>query len=76
VSGSSSVDGNDRINHTYDPLTKSGTGLAGRKVKGTIQWVSANHAVKIDVLVYEKLLLEPEVPKEDSGEWKDTWNKK
>jgi glutaminyl-tRNA synthetase len=53
---------------TYDPLTKSGTGFTGRKVKGTIHWVSEDHAVKADVLLYEKLLLDQEIPK-DSGDW-------
>ncbi|WP_025692112.1 glutamine--tRNA ligase/YqeY domain fusion protein [Paenibacillus zanthoxyli] len=54
---------------TYDPLTKSGTGFTGRKVKGTIHWVSADHAVKVDVNLYEKLLLDQDIPKEDSGDW-------
>ena len=49
---------------TYDPLTKSGTGFTGRKVKGTIHWVSAEHAVKANVHLYEKLLLEQELPNE------------
>ncbi len=43
---------------TYDPETKSGTGFKGRKVKATIHWVSAEHAVKVDVHLYDKLLLE------------------
>lgn len=54
---------------SYDPLTKSGTGFTGRKVKGTIHWVSADHAVKVDVNLYEKLLLDQDIPKEDSGDW-------
>ncbi len=52
---------------TYDPLTKSGSGFTGRKVKGTIHWVSAEHAVKANVHLYEKLLLEQEIPKEKDG---------
>jgi len=59
---------------TYDPLTKSGTGFTGRKVKGTIHWVSADHAVKVDVNLYEKLLLDQENSKEDSGNWADKIN--
>lgn len=59
---------------TYDPLTKSGTGFTGRKVKGTIQWVSADHAVKVDVNLYEKLLLDQEIPKEDSRDWAEKIN--
>jgi glutaminyl-tRNA synthetase len=59
---------------TYDPLTKSGTGFTGRKVKGTIHWVSADHAVKVDVNLYEKLLLDQEISKEDSGDWNEKIN--
>lgn len=51
----------------YDPLTKSGTGFTGRKVKGTIHWVSAEHAVHADVHLYEKLL-KKETPM-DNGDW-------
>lgn len=61
---------------TYDVLTKSGTGFTGRKVKGTIHWVSAEHAVKADVHLYEKLLLEQDIPKEDSKDWTDRINPK
>ncbi|GLX66750.1 glutamine--tRNA ligase/YqeY domain fusion protein [Paenibacillus glycanilyticus] len=53
---------------TYDPLTKSGTGFTGRKVKGTIHWVSAEHNMKVDVNLYDKLLLDEELPK-DSEDW-------
>jgi glutaminyl-tRNA synthetase len=59
---------------TYDPLTKSGTGFTGRKVKGTIHWVSADHALKVDVNLYEKLLLDQDIPKEDSEDWTDRIN--
>lgn len=61
---------------TYDVLTKSGTGFTGRKVKGTIHWVSAEHAVKAEVHLYEKLLLEQDIPKEDSKDWTDRINPK
>ncbi|GMK40631.1 glutamine--tRNA ligase [Paenibacillus sp. CCS19] len=54
---------------TYDPLTKSGTGFTGRKVKGTIHWVSADHALKADVRLFEKLLLEQDISKDESGDW-------
>ena len=40
----------------YDPLTKSGLGFTERKVKGTIHWVSAKHAVKAEVRLYENLV--------------------
>ncbi|WP_274366061.1 glutamine--tRNA ligase/YqeY domain fusion protein [Paenibacillus thermotolerans] len=54
---------------TYDPATKSGTGFTGRKVKGTIHWVSGDHAVKADVNLYEKLLTDQHIPKGDSEDW-------
>jgi glutaminyl-tRNA synthetase len=57
------------VHCTYDPLTKSGTGYTGRKVKGTIHWVSADQAMKIDVNLYEKLLQGQPNRKEDSGDW-------
>ena len=40
---------------TYDPDTKSGTGTSNKKVKGTIHWVSAKHAVKAEVRLYDRL---------------------
>ncbi len=42
---------------TYDPETKSGTGFTGRKVKGTIHWVEATHAVPAEFRLYEPLIL-------------------
>jgi glutaminyl-tRNA synthetase len=41
---------------TYDPETKSGSGFEGRKVKGTIHWVSAAHAIKAEARLYENLV--------------------
>ena len=50
-------DGNITVVHcTYDPQTKSGSGFTGRKVKGTIHWVPAPHAVKAEVRLYENLI--------------------
>ncbi len=40
---------------TYDPETRGGTSADGRKVKGTIHWVSANEAKEINVNLYEQL---------------------
>jgi glutaminyl-tRNA synthetase len=40
---------------TYDPETKGGDSADGRKVKGTLHWVSAKHALDADVQVYEQL---------------------
>lgn len=44
------------VHCTYDPETKSGSGFAGRKVKGTIHWVSVPHAVKVTARLYENLI--------------------
>ncbi|EKN69983.1 glutaminyl-tRNA synthetase [Neobacillus bataviensis LMG 21833] len=43
---------------TYDQETKSGTGFTGRKVKGTIHWVEATHAVPAEFRLYEPLILD------------------
>ncbi|MCL6571495.1 MAG: glutamine--tRNA ligase/YqeY domain fusion protein [Bacillus sp. (in: Bacteria)] len=43
---------------TYDQETKSGTGFTGRKVKGTIHWVEAAHAVPAEFNLYEPLILD------------------
>lgn len=43
------------IHGTYDPETKSGTGFTGRKVKGTIHFVSAKEFVKAEVRQYDYL---------------------
>jgi glutaminyl-tRNA synthetase len=42
---------------TYDPKTKGGSAPDGRKVKGTIQWVSSHHAVDAIVRLYDRLFL-------------------
>jgi glutaminyl-tRNA synthetase len=43
---------------TYDPETKSGSGFTGRKVKGTIHWVSAEYGVPCQVRLFENLFSE------------------
>ena len=45
------------IRCTFDPDTKRGGSQAGRKVKGTIHWVSAAHAISAEVRLYEALLV-------------------
>lgn len=44
------------VHCTYDPETKSGSGFEGRKVKGTIHWVSAAKSVKAEVRLYENIV--------------------
>jgi glutaminyl-tRNA synthetase len=52
---------------TYDPETKSGTGFTGRKVKGTIHWVEAAHAVPAEFHLYEPLILDETEDQSDEG---------
>jgi glutaminyl-tRNA synthetase len=45
---------------TYDPATRGGNAPDGRKVKGTIHWVSAAHALDAEVRQYDHLFLKPD----------------
>jgi glutaminyl-tRNA synthetase len=45
---------------TYDPATRGGDAPDGRKVKGTLHWVSAAHAVPAEVRLYDHLFTAPE----------------
>jgi glutaminyl-tRNA synthetase len=49
---------------TYDPETKSGSERSDRKVKGTIHWVSAKHAIDAEIKLYDRLF-KVENPEED-----------
>lgn len=50
-------DGNvTEVHCTYDPETKCGTGFTGRKVKGTIHWVSAKEAKEAKMRLYENII--------------------
>lgn len=44
------------VHCTYDPETKSGSGFNSRKVKGTIHWVSAEHAGQVECRLYENIV--------------------
>ena len=54
---------------SYDPETKSGAALSNRKVKGTLHWVSARHAIEAEVRLYDRLF-KTEIP-DDAPEGKD-----
>ena len=61
-------DGNVTTVHcTYDPQTKSGSGFTERKVKGTIHWVSAAHAVPAEVRLYENIVDEEKGKLDEDG---------
>ncbi|MGA7837223.1 MAG: glutamine--tRNA ligase/YqeY domain fusion protein [Ignavibacteriaceae bacterium] len=55
-----------KLKCSYDPETKSGSAQSGRKVKGTIHWVSAQHAVDAEVRLYDRLFTaeDPEADEE------------
>ncbi len=46
------------IHCTYDPETKSGGSGAGRRVKGTLHWVSVAHALDAEVRLYDRLFMD------------------
>ncbi len=54
------------VHCTYDPETKGGQSPDGRKVKGTIHWVSAAHAINAEVRLYDRLF-NVENPSDESG---------
>ena len=56
-----------QVNCTYDPATRGGDSPDGRKVKSTMHWVSAPHALDATVAVYERLFTAP-TPGERTGE--------
>ena len=58
---------------TYDPATRGGDAPDGRRVKSTIHWVSAAHAVEAEVRLYEPLFTAA-VPGADKDDWKADLN--
>jgi glutaminyl-tRNA synthetase len=55
------------VHCTYDPETRSGNAPDGRKVKATIHWVSADHAVDAEVRIYENLFLKEDPNAAEDG---------
>ncbi len=53
---------------TYDPETRSGNAPDGRKVQGTIHWVSAPHALNCEVRLYDRLFTQPDPDDVPEGE--------
>ena len=67
-------DGNiTELHCTYDPETYGGNAVDGRKVKGTLHWVSAEHAVPVEIRDYEHLFTaeNPSAPPEDAPDGAD-----
>ena len=61
------------VHCTYDPATSGGNAPDGRKVKSTMHWVSADHALDATVALYERLF-SAEVPGEATGDPLDDLN--
>ncbi|MEQ9099284.1 MAG: glutamine--tRNA ligase/YqeY domain fusion protein [Imperialibacter sp.] len=60
---------------TYDPLTKSGEDQTGKKVKSTLSWVSAKHAYRTEVRLYDRLFnVEDPSDVEEGEDWKKNIN--
>ena len=55
------------VHCTYDPATRSGNSPDGRKVKATIHWVSAAHAVDAEVRIYDNLFTKEDPNQTDEG---------
>ena len=48
------------VHCTYDPASRGGNSPDGRKVKSTMHWVSAAHAITAEIRLYDKLFLKPD----------------
>jgi glutaminyl-tRNA synthetase len=63
------------VHCTYDPETRGGNAPDGRRVKGTIHWVSAKHAMDAEVRLYDHLFrVEEPADVEDGQDWKSNFN--
>jgi glutaminyl-tRNA synthetase len=59
----------------YDPATRSGNAPAGRKVKATLHWVSAAHAIEAEVRLYDRLFIKENPEDVEVGtDWKSNLN--
>jgi glutaminyl-tRNA synthetase len=61
---------------TVDPETRGGNAPDGRKVKSTLHWVSAAHAIDAEVRLYDKLFTVPDPLAQEGKEFKDLINPK
>jgi glutaminyl-tRNA synthetase len=56
------------VHCTYDPATRGGNAPDGRKVKSTIHWVSAAHAIDAEVRIYDKLFTKEDPNQVEEGQ--------
>jgi glutaminyl-tRNA synthetase len=59
---------------TWDPASRGGTSPDGRKVKGTLHWVSARHALAAEVRLYDRLFKEEDPNRDEGVDWKSHLN--
>ena len=57
---------------TYDPETRSGQDTSGKKVKGVLHWVSAEHALEVEARLYDRLSTEEDPAGNEN--WKEFLN--
>jgi glutaminyl-tRNA synthetase len=59
---------------THDPNSRGGNAPDGRKVKGTIHWVSAHHGIAAEVRLYDRLFIDENPAADKSRHFRDTLN--
>jgi glutaminyl-tRNA synthetase len=64
------------VHCTYDPATRGGDAPDGRKVKGTLHWVSATHALDAEVRLYDCLFTQEDPEAVDDGDFTTVINPK
>ena len=63
------------VHCTYDPASRGGNSPDGRKVKSTMHWVSAAHAISAEIRIYDKLFTKPDPnDHEEGGSFLDNLN--
>ena len=62
------------VHCTYDPESKGGNSPDGRKVKGTLHWVSAKNSIDFEARLYDRLFVNPNPSDESAGSFKDNLN--
>ena len=59
---------------TYDPATRGGDAPDGRKVKATLHWVSARHALEAEARLYDHLFIKRNPEEAEAGDFKSNLN--
>ncbi len=62
------------IHCTYDPATRGGNAPEGKKIKGTIHWASAAHAVDAEIRLYDRLFTVPDPDVAEGKDYKENLN--